>query len=184
MGMGEPLQNYDRDDESAAESSPTSTGLRCRRGGSRSRPSACCRRSNGWPASRSCRTWPFRSTRRRTRQRGELVPISAQEARRQRHHRGVQAISAEAAQPDHVRLVRAARRRQRLARRRASPRKAPRRSEIEGQPDSAQRSARYSLRAAVRRGHRSLRAVFWPIITSSCPSARAADGTSAPPAVS
>ena len=50
-----------------------------------------------------------------------------QEVRRGRHHRGVQALPAEAAQPDHVR-VRAARRRQRLAGGRAAAREAARRA--------------------------------------------------------
>ena len=48
-------------------------------------------------------------------QRGELVPLNKKYGV-ERHHRGVQAVPAEAAQPHHVR-VRAARRRERLARR-------------------------------------------------------------------
>ena len=51
MGMGEPLHNYD-DTMRALRILPTNTASRCRRGGSRCRRSACCRRSNGWRANR------------------------------------------------------------------------------------------------------------------------------------
>ena len=51
-GHGRAAAQLRRDDEGAADARPTSTGWRCRRGGSRSRPSACCRRSSGWRPSR------------------------------------------------------------------------------------------------------------------------------------
>ena len=80
-----------------------------------------------------------------------------QEIRRQRHHRGVQAVPAQEAEPHHVR-VRAAGRRERLAAGCAAAREAGRRREIEGEPDPAERRRRHPVRAAVRRGDRSLRA--------------------------
>ena len=63
-GHGRAAAQLRRDDEGAADSRQTSTAWRCRRGGSRSRPSACCRRSSGWRPSRSCRTWRSRCTPR------------------------------------------------------------------------------------------------------------------------
>ena len=62
------------------------------------------------------------------------------EVRRRGDHRRLPALSAEEAQPDHVR-VRAARRRERLAGGRAAAREAAGGREVEGEPDSAERRA-------------------------------------------
>ena len=82
-------------------------------------------------------------------QRGELVPLNRKYGVA-RHHRGLQALSAEEAQPHHVR-VRAARRRQRLAGGRAAAGEAAGRREVEGESDSAERRGGHSVRAAVGR---------------------------------
>ena len=86
-------------------------------------------------------------------QRGELVPIN-------RKYGVADIIEAckrfplKTPQPHHVR-VRAARRRQRLARGRAAAREAARRREIEGEPDPAERRRRAS-RSSGRRTRRSI----------------------------
>ena len=52
MGMGEPLHNYDETMKALRILARRARASRCRRGASRCRPSACCRRSSGWRASR------------------------------------------------------------------------------------------------------------------------------------
>ena len=76
------------------------------------------------------------------------------EVRRQRHHRGVQAISAAEAQPHHVR-IRAARRASTTRPRTRGGSRSSGRREIEGEPDSAQRRRR-AFRSSGRRTRRSI----------------------------
>ena len=76
MGMGEPLHNYDETMKALRILADEHGFAHVAAPRSRCRPSACCRRSSGWRASRSCRTWRSRCTRRPTLQRGELVPIN------------------------------------------------------------------------------------------------------------
>ena len=52
MGMGEPLHNYDETMKALRILARRARLRACRRGASRCRRSACCRRSNGWRASR------------------------------------------------------------------------------------------------------------------------------------
>ena len=52
MGMGEPLHNYDETMKALRILADEHGFALSRRGASRCRPSACCPRSSGWPASR------------------------------------------------------------------------------------------------------------------------------------
>ena len=147
MGMGEPLHNYD-ETMKALRILADEHGFACRRGGSRCRPSACCRRSSGWRSEPVMPNLAISLHAPTDVQRGELVPINRKYGV-SRHHRGVQAVPAEAAQPHHVR-VRAAGRRERLAGGCAAARQAAGRREIEGEPDSAERRRR-AFRSSGRR---------------------------------
>ena len=90
---------------------------------------------------------------------------------------------AQAPQPHHVR-VRAARRRQRHAGRRAAPRAPARQHPLQSEPDSAERSGRHRVRAAVGRAGQRVRANSRRARASPCRCARAAAATSAPRAAS
>ncbi len=63
MGMGEPLANLDGAAAGAGERQQPRRGWASARGGSRSRPSACRRRSTAWPRRSASTTWPCRCTR-------------------------------------------------------------------------------------------------------------------------
>ena len=76
MGMGEPLHNYDDDDEGAADARRRSTASPCRRGASRCRRSASCRRSSGWRSEPYMPNLAISLHATTEAQRDELVPIN------------------------------------------------------------------------------------------------------------
>ena len=113
MGMGEPLHNYDETmkalrilaDEHGFAMSPRRITL----------STVGLLPALERLAARADHAEPGDLAPRADRRDARRAGADQQEVRRQRHHRGVQAVSLEAAQPDHVR-VRDARRRQRFAR--------------------------------------------------------------------
>ena len=95
MGMGEPLHNYD-ETMKALRILADEDGLACRRGASRSRRSASCRRSSGWRTEPLMPNLAISLHATTETQRDLLVPLNRKVPARRRDRR-LPAVPAEAA---------------------------------------------------------------------------------------